>query len=843
MRGTSSRGVGLGPGVTTTTQIISGQSGLRHSLRGSGSGKVWKKTVLGKKYEFAEKLREKKNYIMYHSGMGHEKNVIEEIEKIPEQEKIVEERQLIDNYGYYESKDLKKKRDPNKLSITRHQRLSSPFERTVVKKFGQNNSNPTKSYISSTINNSRFTSGVGGVDDILGKYNSYTSKQENNITVEPSRLYETYNPSKQSKSSSSYTKTIISTTRSRAPVTTTVKEYTSKTIKSSGKPTITTSKYLSSSNTSKYLPKYVPTINNYETQNRFLDTQTKTETTDDYLTNIATTKGHLGGDYGSSLYTSSKEEISRPTYLETLNAETKTRESPIIDLPSSNGITAEYGATETKVEEKTKTYEDDKLEDEGEEIREDERDDRNERIEREEREERIERDERVERDERPKTIEHSEYRTTNYNLGYGDSLYRPSYGNSLGYGYGYGPRPELGPGPLYDLGPRPTLGPMPISMPLYGTYSQGTYGVFRHKPTCPLYEGNLYRMRAELQSQESSGYDKSNNSFSGIKREYSEVKKFSSTGSRGGSVGSGGRAYGNTVKKSSKSGGRGSSKYTYTKITTTTTGTRERQREGKNYNYYESKDIKKKKKNKPITTLGGITSLSTISSNIAQKYQRSTSHKSKGYQSSNLNSISSIIKNINVPKVTIGLTPTQRNFKNTFKLVSNKTKKSGTSTSLGKISNLGKSSSYNKYSNIGKISSIGKTSNVGKVSSIGKSSNIGKTTSITEIRSYEQRGKTSDSSYNDYRGDGTSGGESKYEYKSEYVEGGPKYEENYEYTRSINEYNRYGNDNKYGYGGYGGDFGGFSSQYQYTDDSEYQVVFCPIHGKQTIRRRRNFNFY
>ena len=220
-----------------------------------------------------------------------------------------------------------------------------------------------------------------------------------------------------------------------------------------------------------------------------------------------------------------------------------------------------------------------------------------------------------------------------------------------------------------------------------------------------------------------------------------------------------------------------------------------------------------------------------IANDISQRYQRSTSHKSKGYQSSNLNSISSILKNINVPKVTIGLTPTQRNFKNTYKLVSNKTKKSGTSSSLGKISN------------IGKYSSIGKTSNVGKVSSIGKSSNIGKTTSITEIRSYEQRGKTSDSSYNDYRGDATSGGESKYEYKSEYVEGGPKYEENYEYTRSINEYNRYGNDNKYGYGGYGGDFGGFSSQYQYTDDSEYQVVFCPIHGKQTIRRRRNFNFY
>ena len=109
----SSRGTGgLGSGKSgVTTQIISGQSGLRHSLRGSGSGKIWKKIVPGKKFEFAEKLREKKNYIMYHSGMGHEKNVIEQLEKQPDPgQKIIEERQVIDNYGYYESKDLKKKK-------------------------------------------------------------------------------------------------------------------------------------------------------------------------------------------------------------------------------------------------------------------------------------------------------------------------------------------------------------------------------------------------------------------------------------------------------------------------------------------------------------------------------------------------------------------------------------------------------------------------------------------------------------------------------------------------------------------------------------------------------------
>ena len=67
-KGSSSRsGAGANAGISSgnkqvptiiTREISSGQSGLRHSLR--GSGKVWKKTVLGKKFEFAEKLKEKK---------------------------------------------------------------------------------------------------------------------------------------------------------------------------------------------------------------------------------------------------------------------------------------------------------------------------------------------------------------------------------------------------------------------------------------------------------------------------------------------------------------------------------------------------------------------------------------------------------------------------------------------------------------------------------------------------------------------------------------------------------------------------------------------------------------
>ena len=66
----SSRGGGLGTGVKKTTQVISGASGLRHSLRSSGSGKIWKKTVLGKKFEFGERLKEKKKlcYVSFRYG-------------------------------------------------------------------------------------------------------------------------------------------------------------------------------------------------------------------------------------------------------------------------------------------------------------------------------------------------------------------------------------------------------------------------------------------------------------------------------------------------------------------------------------------------------------------------------------------------------------------------------------------------------------------------------------------------------------------------------------------------------------------------------------------------------
>ena len=287
----SNNGSGIRHGPSIQTRVISGgESGLRHSLR--GSGKVWKKTVLGKKYEIAEKLKEKKNYIMFHSGMGHEKNVIEEIEQIPQpapKEKIIEERQIIDNYEYHETKNLKKKKDPRRETITHHQRLSSPFERTVLKKYGSYSSKPQqKSYTTTTIKKSNYGSGNNSVN----KYSSFTTKQEKNKTVVPSKLYETYKPSKNTTSFTQTKTTKTITTENKSPIKTSVEKYQSRTITKTENNKYEDKKGL----TQKYQPKYVPKNKRPETETNKRE-ETKTETTQDgdYLIKITTTRKPAGG--------------------------------------------------------------------------------------------------------------------------------------------------------------------------------------------------------------------------------------------------------------------------------------------------------------------------------------------------------------------------------------------------------------------------------------------------------------------------------------------------------------------------------------------------------------------
>ena len=215
-----SSGTGSGDRTITkkTTKVISGAGGnqpglLRRSSRGS---RVWRKTVLGEEFKYSEKLKEKMNYILYASGMGHERNLIQEIEeeiklKPEPKQKVIEIRQIIDNYGYHETKNVTKN-DPRRLSLTHHERLSTPFERTTLKKFSAYTTAPKpRGYISTSVEKTRFDTDNGIKTSTINKYNSFTTKQQKNKTTIPAKIYETYKPTK-----TEYTKT-TRTIENKAP--------------------------------------------------------------------------------------------------------------------------------------------------------------------------------------------------------------------------------------------------------------------------------------------------------------------------------------------------------------------------------------------------------------------------------------------------------------------------------------------------------------------------------------------------------------------------------------------------------------------------------------------------
>jgi len=132
--------------------------------------------------------------------MGHEKKQIEEIEETKKvelpKEKVVEVRQIIDNYGYHETKNVKTK-NPKRLSITHHERLSTPFERTTLKKFSSYTTDPkARGYVSTSVQKTRYDTEPTVKTTTINQYNSMTSKQQKNKTIVPPKLYETYKPAK-----------------------------------------------------------------------------------------------------------------------------------------------------------------------------------------------------------------------------------------------------------------------------------------------------------------------------------------------------------------------------------------------------------------------------------------------------------------------------------------------------------------------------------------------------------------------------------------------------------------------------------------------------------------------
>ena len=294
---------GLGPSnrtiIATRTQIVSGTGGAQPGLRRSSrrGSRVWKKTVLGEKFEYSEKLKEKKNYILYVSGMGHLRKQIEEIEEMPKpeppKEKVVEVREIIDNYEYHETKNVKKK-DKRRTSITHHERLSTPFERTTLKKFSSNTSVPqSRGYTTTTVER-RIITDTGAKNTInLNKYNSFTTKQQTNKPMVLRKLYETYKPAK-----TQYTKTTQTiTTENKAPNTSYQPRNKTITQTKITKTKSEISKISDRRQTDNNRPKYQPQINNkYNRTFNDGNNETKTETTQDgeYVVKVTTIKTQIG---------------------------------------------------------------------------------------------------------------------------------------------------------------------------------------------------------------------------------------------------------------------------------------------------------------------------------------------------------------------------------------------------------------------------------------------------------------------------------------------------------------------------------------------------------------------
>ena len=297
---------GLGTGgriiTTKTSKVISGAGSgeapplLRRSSRGS---RVWKKTILGDKFEYSEKLKEKKNYILYVSGMGHERKQIEEIEEMPKpeppKEKIIEVRQIIDNYGYHETKSVKKS-DPKRVSITHHERLSTPFERTTLKKFSSHTASPKpRGYISTTVQNANYDTGSKIKTTTINQYSSFTAKPVKTKTVIPPRLYETYKPVK-----TEYTKTTKTiTTGSKVPNVTLTQPRNKTITQTQITKTKTEIKKYGDRRVDQNLPKYQPKLDNKYKRPVPADigaNQTKTETTRDgeYVVKVTTTRTQIG---------------------------------------------------------------------------------------------------------------------------------------------------------------------------------------------------------------------------------------------------------------------------------------------------------------------------------------------------------------------------------------------------------------------------------------------------------------------------------------------------------------------------------------------------------------------
>jgi hypothetical protein len=161
-------------------------------------GKIRKRIILGQKFDYGEKAKEKQNYVYFVAGQGQEKTEIEEMEQIrgkpKKEERIVEEKEIIDNYQYHETKDIRKKHQ--KDSQTHHQRLCSPFERTKIRKYASYTTEPIQSGYKIIKKTDLVNKNDYQLDNL--KYNKYNPLTQNVPKIKDENInpniYETYKP-------------------------------------------------------------------------------------------------------------------------------------------------------------------------------------------------------------------------------------------------------------------------------------------------------------------------------------------------------------------------------------------------------------------------------------------------------------------------------------------------------------------------------------------------------------------------------------------------------------------------------------------------------------------------
>ena len=175
-------------GSSESKKVVAGKGGSNYTVHEKE-----------KKFEESGVARKKRNYVMYESKLGteKEKNVLKHDAPKPKQrpkpvevkprqeEKIIQKKkkkEYLDNYQYHETKDIKDK-NPNKVSIVTHQRLGDiiggSYEETTTTRYSTTDSGSGPRLYSSSTTKTAVKRDVRGVPTSTSTLTSTSSLRTN----------------------------------------------------------------------------------------------------------------------------------------------------------------------------------------------------------------------------------------------------------------------------------------------------------------------------------------------------------------------------------------------------------------------------------------------------------------------------------------------------------------------------------------------------------------------------------------------------------------------------------------------------------------------------------------